>query len=281
MVIFKKAQEISSFLLKEKSNNKSIGFVPTMGALHAGHLSLIQQAEKDCDIIVCSIFVNPTQFNNAVDFEKYPSTIDSDIMGLEKAGCDVLFLPDYKEIYPDNFIKKVYELETLENILEGKYRPGHFQGVCMVVDRLLSIIPCNIMFLGKKDYQQCTVLQKMILNFHQDVSIKKCETIRAENGLAMSSRNQRLTEEEREKAGVLFKALSLLIQEGGNNSLDQLITDAISSIEKEGFEIDYLKVTDDNLNEINCLTKGNNYVALVAASLSNIRLIDNLEFSVQ
>jgi pantoate--beta-alanine ligase len=279
VIIFKKTQEITDWLRSKAKNYKSVGFVPTMGALHEGHLSLIEFSKIDNDLTVCSIFVNPTQFNNTTDFEKYPSTLESDIYLLEKAGCDILFLPQKDEIYPVDFLKKNYTLGYLENILEGKYRPGHFQGVCMVVDRLLDIVPCNTLYLGRKDYQQCLVLQKMAKEFHPNVFIKTCETKRTENGLAMSSRNLRLNETERKTAEVLFKCLSQIKNEATHQSLVLLLKTASDEIVSAGFDIDYLAVTDNALIEITHLTRGEIYVVLVAATINKIRLIDNLIFT--
>jgi pantoate--beta-alanine ligase len=279
VIIYKKTQEISHWLRIEAKNAKTIGFVPTMGALHEGHLSLIEVSKKENDLTVCSIFVNPTQFNNPSDFEKYPTTLENDIYLLEKAGCDILFIPQKDEIYPDGFLKKNYTLGYLENIFEGKYRPGHFQGVCMVVDRLLDIVSCHTLYLGRKDYQQCLVLQKMTNEFHPNVFIKTCETKRTENGLAMSSRNLRLNETERKTAEVLFKCLSQIKNEANHQSLDLLLKSASDEIVGAGFDIDYLAVTDEALIEITHLTKGEIYVVLVAAMINNIRLIDNLIFT--
>lgn len=281
MIIIKRAQDICDWLKTETNQVKSVGFVPTMGALHEGHLSLIDISKQENNLTVCSIFVNPTQFNNPSDFEKYPSTLESDIFLLENAGCDVLFLPQQDEIYPDDYQKKSYDLGYLETILEGKYRPGHFQGVCMVVDRLLEIVNCNTLYLGRKDYQQCLVLQKMTEDFHSNVTIKTCETKRTESGLAMSSRNLRLTDKERKTAEVLFKSLSRIKNEATHQHLDKLIKSVSDDITNATFEIDYLAVTDEKLIETTELTKDNTYVGLVAATINNIRLIDNLIFTVQ
>ena len=155
MLIFKFAADIKKYLNAVKEKGAAIGFVPTMGALHNGHISLIKHSKKQTDITVCSIFVNPVQFNNAEDFEKYPITVENDILLLQENGCDILFMPSVAEMYPDEISKqKHYDLGRLENILEGKYRPGHFQGVCLVVEKLLTIVEPNILFLGQKDFQQ-------------------------------------------------------------------------------------------------------------------------------
>jgi pantoate--beta-alanine ligase len=161
MILFKKAKPLTEYLQKLRSQNISVGFVPTMGALHNGHTSLIKKARNECNIVVCSIFVNPVQFNNKTDFEKYPVTIEQDILLLEENKTDILFLPSVKEIYPNGTDKLQHvDLDYLDNILEGFYRPGHFQGVCNVVHRLLSIVDPNKIFFGQKDYQQTLVVKK-------------------------------------------------------------------------------------------------------------------------
>lgn len=208
MKIFKKSSDIHEYLCSINIKGKIIGFIPTMGALHLGHISLIEQAKRNNHFTVCSIFVNPTQFNNSTDFEKYPSTLEQDINQLEKAGCRILFLPSVKEIYPEGIEKKYeYELGYLETVLEGKYRPGHFQGVCQVVDRLLQIIPANYLYLGQKDYQQCMVIKKLIELKRYNTSLIICPTLREKDGLAMSSRNMRLSSEERKIAGKIYESL--------------------------------------------------------------------------
>ena len=162
MVIFKEAEALSKSMGSDKNNGKKIGFVPTMGALHPGHLSLVKTSKQENDITVCSIFVNPTQFNNPEDLKHYPVTIEKDIEALLQVDCDILFLPPVSEIYPSYYQKKHYELGPMETILEGKFRPGHFQGVCQVVDRLLTIVDPDHLYLGQKDFQQCMVLKKMV-----------------------------------------------------------------------------------------------------------------------
>jgi pantoate--beta-alanine ligase len=160
MILFKRPDDLIDFIQKKRKSIVKIGFIPTMGALHKGHISLIEKSKSENDITICSIFINPTQFNNPNDFEKYPVTIDADIEKLELNGCDILFMPSVDDIYPENFQKSHFELGYLDSILEGKHRAGHFQGVCMVVKRLLEIVNCDILYLGQKDYQQCMVIKK-------------------------------------------------------------------------------------------------------------------------
>ncbi len=276
MIIFKKAADIHNYLLIKMEENQSIGFVPTMGALHEGHISLIIKSKAANSLTVCSIFVNPTQFNNPLDFEKYPITIESDISMLEEAGCDVLFLPSTTEIYPEEFVKINYELGYLESILEGKYRPGHFQGVCMVVERLLRIIPCNTLYLGQKDYQQCMVIEKMISLRNMDVHLVIAPTVRESDGLAMSSRNRRLSKDERQNATVIFSALMYMKSNIANLSNENIIYEAKKMISEKGFDIDYVELTDCHLNPLENTTSRNGIVALIAASVNKIRLIDNM-----
>ena len=197
----------------QRKQGKKYGFVPTMGALHAGHISLINDSKKASDLTVCSIFVNPTQFNDPKDFEKYPITIEKDIAMLEAAGCDILFLPEVAEMYPGGTSTSIhYELGYLETILEGHYRPGHFQGVCMIVHRLLDIVKPDNLYIGQKDYQQSMVIKKLIelTGMKELVDLNISPTLREAGGLAMSSRNMRLTEQERVKATAIYKTLHLI-----------------------------------------------------------------------
>lgn len=276
MILFKKATDLSSFIDNQRVMNKKVGFVPTMGALHAGHLSLITQSKSDNDITVCSIFVNPTQFNNPEDFKKYPITIETDIKLLEAISCDILFLPSTEEIYPPDFEKKHYQLGSIERVLEGKHRPGHFQGVCMVVERLLNIVHCDHLYLGKKDYQQCMVLKKMIEITQLKVNIIVAETIREDNGLAMSSRNQRLSNNEKQKSLSIYKALNHIKKNLKPGSLTPIIEESKTMLIESDFLIDYFEITDSNLNEVSNWDGKTPLIALVAATINNIRLIDNM-----
>src|SRR5436190_4833396 len=191
MILFKKEADLHNWLDVQQKKDRQVGFIPTMGALHQGHISLIKSSKINEAITVCSIFVNPTQFNDRKDFNKYPATPENDIYLLEKADCDVLFMPSEREIYPDSFNKTHYDLGYLETILEGKYRPGHFQGVCKVMDRLLHIVNPSHLYLGQKDYQQCMVIRKLIqiVGLSKSVEITVSSTLRENDGLAMSSCN--------------------------------------------------------------------------------------------
>lgn len=279
MIIFKKANELQEYLQKQKVNNRSIGFVPTMGALHEGHLSLVDLSKKNSDLTVVSIFVNPTQFNDPKDYQLYPITIENDCFLLEKSGADILFLPYVNEIYPNGTdINKHFDLGYLENILEGLYRPGHFQGVCQVVKRLLEIVQPDKLYLGQKDFQQVLVIKKLInalnINIHTIVAPIKRES----NGLAMSSRNMRLSETERQKAAAIFEALNMIKNDWGKKEMNQLKKDASEYLLKAGFEkIDYIEICNaDSLKPIEANATNIKVVALIAAFIGNVRLIDNL-----
>ncbi len=278
MILFKKAENLQQFISKNKLPNQKIGFVPTMGALHAGHLSLIETAKKDSEIVISSIFVNPTQFNDPKDFEKYPITIDTDINKLEHAGCDVLFLPAVADIYPDG-IKNLppYEIGFLETVLEGKYRTGHFQGVCQVVHRLLNVVKPDCLYLGQKDFQQCMVIKRLIEITGLKIETKICATLREDNGLAMSSRNMRLNDDERKKAACIFEALSFIKREIKPGYIEDLKTRAVNYLNGEGFSIDYVEISNaSNLSAVSNWDGETELVALAAAYLNNIRLIDNM-----
>lgn len=278
MIVFKKAADIGQFLNKAGNKHSKTGFVPTMGALHPGHISLIETAKKAGELVICSIFVNPTQFNDAKDFENYPTTIEKDIDQLEKAGCDVLFLPSVNEMYPDGLInKEPYKLGYLETVLEGKYRPGHFQGVCQVVHRLLTIIPTTHLYLGQKDFQQCMVIKKMteLTGLHTKIII--CATLRETDGLAMSSRNLRLNEESRLKAVEIFKTLSYIKTTIKPGNLVELKKDAVKRLTGAGFKTDYVEIADAATLELKDDWNGKEkLVALCAAFLGEVRLIDNM-----
>jgi pantoate--beta-alanine ligase len=280
MIIFKKAADVQQYLEQSRQENKTIGFVPTMGALHDGHLSLIQASKTETGLTVSSIFVNPTQFNDPKDFEKYPITLEPDIYKLEQNNCDVLFLPPLKEIYPGGIeLRKHYDLGYLDNILEGAYRPGHFQGVCAVVEKLLLIVQPTILYLGQKDYQQYMVIKRLVelMNSDQKPVVKFCPIVREKDGLAMSSRNMRLNEEEREKATTIFKALEFLENNIDKDSLSHLKERAKKMLEEAGFKVDYVEIARaENLQPVKDLSNQSTIIALIAAYLNEIRLIDNM-----
>ncbi len=253
---------LQSFL---DSQTGTIGFVPTMGALHVGHISLIQQSKKECQVTVASIFVNPTQFNDPSDFEKYPKTLEADLSQLAAAGCDVVYIPSVTDIYPDGMNElPQYALGNLEQILEGKHRPGHFQGVCVVVHRLLDAIKPNCLFMGEKDYQQVAVIRKLIELANLPITLIACPTVREANGLAMSSRNIRLSAIQQVQATHIYK--------GFKNQLtpEDFTTDLLAN----GFErVEYISFCDPKTLSLKSNQKP--YLILVAACIGGVRLIDN------
>lgn len=287
MILFKKADDLSRWLEKQRLAGRSIGFVPTMGALHEGHISLIDISKKNTEITVCSIFVNPTQFNDPKDFQKYPITIEKDIHLLEKADTDVLYLPEVAEMYPDgvNGLEK-YDLGRLESLLEGAFRPGHFQGVCQVMRRLLEAVRPDHLFMGQKDYQQCMVVRRLLEIMGIPTVLHPAPIIREVDGLAMSSRNQRLSEDQRRNAIAIYKALTRLKEGWGQGiwdegagdlaaKVEELTWEAISFLEAHGFRVDYVVIADAVTLEQVTLDK-QPAIALIAAFLGEVRLIDNM-----
>lgn len=279
MILFKHPADLRTYLIKTTTPNTSIGFVPTMGALHEGHISLIAQSKSSSTITVCSIFINPTQFNDQQDFVQYPMTLEKDIHALEKAGCDILFLPGIQAIYPNgtNHLEH-YKLGRLEEILEGHYRPGHFQGVCQVVNRLLDAVQPDTLFLGQKDYQQCMVISKMLELTGKHIQLVKSPTLREADGLAMSSRNLRLNPASRTNATAIYTALQFLKANLQVGNTAHIINTAKAQLIDAGFEqIDYISIAHaETLEPIHDWDGSSPCVALVAAFIGGVRLIDNL-----
>jgi len=280
MILFKKENSLKQWIDAQQRKGVKVGFVPTMGALHPGHISLIESSRKDNNITVSSIFVNPTQFNDPKDFEKYPVTIEKDIWQLELAGCDILFLPKVDEIYPNGIAAtQYYDLGELETLLEGKFRPGHYQGVCQVVHRLLEIVHPDNLYLGQKDYQQCMVISRLVelMGINDKTNINICPTLRETDGLAMSSRNMRLSEAERVKAVLIFQSLSYIKDNLVAGETDTIKNKAIAMLSDEGFRVDYIEIADaKTLEPISNWDGKKKLVALAAAFLNEVRLIDNL-----
>ena len=274
MLIVKKVSDLQRHLRSQKN----IGFVPTMGALHAGHLSLIAESNKRCGTTVCSIFVNPTQFNDPKDFEKYPVTISHDIELLSAVGCDVLFLPSVKEIYPHGTqLKKRYRFGHIAEVLEGEFRPGHFDGMAQVVERLLRIVKPHHLFMGQKDYQQQLIVGKLIGQLQMKTKLHCCAIVREKDGLAMSSRNVRLEAAARKVAPQLYKALQLLKKKSAGGSTESAIAAARKLLSlHNGIEVEYIALL--NAQRLTPATQTQKKVALLAARIGGVRLIDNLVF---
>lgn len=278
MIIFKINAAVHDFIIKKKKTGITTGLVPTMGALHNGHLALLNKARLENELVVCSLFINPTQFNDPGDFERYPVTIENDIYLLEKAGCDVLFIPAVKEIYPGGFnLLQHYDLGYLETILEGKFRLGHFQGVCQVVHRLLDIILPDKIYLGQKDLQQCMVIKKMVELQKIKTEIVICATQREPDGLAMSSRNLRLSEAGRAKAPAIYAMLKTIKNELVAGNVENIKLKAFNTLTEKGFKVDYVEIADAASLELVTEWNGKKPLAILAAAfIDAIRLIDNI-----
>lgn len=272
---FNTKTQLQQYLSLARANGKTIGLVPTMGALHAGHLSLIQQAQQQCDIVVCSIFVNPTQFTDPADLEKYPRPIQQDIEKLEAINCDVLFEPAVNEIY-DNNENWHLSIGELEDLLEGKYRPGHYQGVTQVVYKFFNLINPDVAFFGQKDYQQVLIINRMVELLNMPVKLVMCPILRETDGLAMSSRNIHLSATDRQHALILSQTLNRVQNNFDINNITTLKQQAQDEINTQpGVQLDYFEIADgDTLLPADISSK--NIVALVAAKVGTTRLIDNV-----
>lgn len=277
MLTFFHPNDLIAYIHTLKKEGKRIGFFPTMGALHAGHLSLLEASKSTCDISVCSIFVNPTQFTNPDDLAKYPRTVKSDSFLLESAGCDILFLPDQEEIYALEKPMSV-TIDTLIKGFEGASRPGHFEGVVRIVRILFDCVQPDEAFFGLKDYQQCLVIQALVNQLNLDITLHFIPTKREADGLAMSSRNQRLSSEQREEAPVIYQTLLRAKEQLGEIAIPELEQHCIEQIEGEThLQVDYFKLADANtLEPIETLEKETPVVALTAVYAGDVRLIDNL-----
>jgi len=278
MIVFKKISALQKHLSFLRSNNKSIGFAPTMGALHEGHMSLMSTSIANCDTTVCSIFVNPTQFNEQSDLDKYPVTTKSDLNMLLQIGVDVVFLPGVQEIYPNGSdYKTPYDLGELAEILEGEKRPGHFEGVVQVVDRLIDIVQPTILFMGQKDFQQFSIIQRILDINGKPTKLHVCPIVRELDGLAMSSRNVRLSKQDRIDALFLSSALRYIKENFELTSLKTLISNATQMLNKPNIRLEYLTIVDGRtLQPLESILPDSYAVALVAAWVGEVRLLDNI-----
>lgn len=278
MIIIRNNRDLEQYLNNIRQSAKTIGFVPTMGALHAGHISLIKQSLQQSDITVCSIFVNPTQFNDKADLERYPRMPEKDAKMLEEAGCNVLFLPDITEIYPEED-KRQFDFGTIDKVLEGAHRPGHFNGVGQVVSRLFELVKPNKAFFGLKDYQQLQIIKKLTSILKLDIEIVPCEIMREPDGLAMSSRNMLLSTEERKVATLIPQLLVEAKQNLLNGqSVNQVKEAALKKLNANPiYKPEYIEVCDaETLTSIDSLNNTCKSIILIACFVGKIRLIDNL-----
>ncbi len=279
MKVFSTQDELKSFL-QRFSTNKSVGFVPTMGALHAGHLSLIRASKADTDLTVCSIFVNPTQFNESADFENYPITIDADIELLESVSCDVLYLPNSPEDVYKNEVPFSIETGVLSEVMEGKNRLGHFDGVMRVVKLLLEIVEPDKAYFGLKDFQQYAIIKNMVDKLGMKVDVVGCPIIREESGLAMSSRNALLSNTDKKKALIIYQTLKELQNSVEVGEVSDLINKGLEQL-KQYTEPEYLTIAEsDTLQPVSRLEQEKKYRAFIVARIGGVRLIDNIEIFV-
>ncbi len=280
MKIFNTISETREYLKSKRKEGLSIGFVPTMGALHQGHVSLISRARAENDVVVCSIFVNPTQFGNAEDLKKYPRTLEADALLLEKATCDVIFAPSSDEMYV-SMPELKFDFGKLEHVMEGKYRAGHFNGVGTVVSKLFHITNPNKAYFGLKDLQQVAVLNRLVKDLSFDLKLIPCPIVREKDGLAMSSRNRRLSKEARVLAPQIHKSLQIAkeaISEGFSSTQSK---EKVAEYFKKfpAFELEYFEISDfENLEPLSSKNKEGKTAICIAAYLDNVRLIDNVVF---
>jgi pantoate--beta-alanine ligase len=279
MLIFKTVIALQKHIRSEKRKGKKIGFAPTMGALHEGHLELIRLAQKDCDVTVCSIFVNPTQFNDPKDLEKYPRTVEKDSKMLESAGCDILFVPSVEEIYPPNMdLRNRYDFKQLTQVMEGAFRPGHFDGMAQVVKRLIDIVKPHGLYMGQKDFQQFSIVKNMLKQMRTRTHLLMCATVREADGLAMSSRNVRLTPENRAQAPKIYAALCWIKENLEKSPLRELETEVTNRLNAiPDFKVEYVNIVDAiTLLPVENPADAKEIVVCTALWAGNVRLIDNV-----
>jgi len=277
MKVLKSKKTLIDYIERQREMGKKIGFAPTMGALHQGHLSLYKAAKKENDEVISSIFVNPTQFNNPDDFQKYPKTLEKDLELLEKAGVDAVYVPNVEEMYPDGLNSKKYDFDGLENEMEGKYRPGHFDGVGTIVEELFRQVQPHNAYFGEKDYQQLAIIKKMVEKTKLPVKIHGVPTLREEDGLAMSSRNVRLTETQRKEATIIYETLTKVKEWFKVISLEEIKQKVTDIFRNSNFELEYFVIADEKtLKETDFFYKDKNYRAFIVAYAGDVRLIDNM-----
>jgi len=278
MFVFNNIKNLQEHL-SSVNDNETVGFVPTMGALHQGHLSLIKRAQEKSDIIVVSIFVNPTQFDNPEDLVKYPRTLESDCKLLESVNCDIVFTPTAEEVYGNTIQSKFFTFDGLEHQMEGKFRDGHFNGVGTIVKRLFEIVKPTNAFFGEKDFQQLQIIKKMVEKHNIPVNIVGCKIFREDDGLAMSSRNTRLSDEHRIAAPFIYKTIKKAKKKFKKKSAKKVINWVEKKFKKHPLlELEYFEIADEKtLQSINKKEKGEKYRAFIAVFAGEIRLIDNIK----
>lgn len=277
MKVLKSKKTLIDYIERQREMGKKIGFAPTMGALHQGHISLYEAAKKENDEIISSIFINPTQFNNPDDFKKYPKTLDSDLEMLEKAGVDAVYVPDVEDIYPEEMKSKKYDFDGLENEMEGKQRPGHFDGVGTVVEELFRQVKPHNAYFGEKDFQQLAIIKKLVEKLKLSIKIHGVPTMREKNGLAMSSRNLRLTEKERDDAKIIYETLTKVNDWFRVVSVKEIKERVHEIFENTEFKLEYFIIAnEETLKETDFFYKDKNYRAFIVVHVRDVRLIDNI-----
>ncbi len=276
MILVKTKAELQK-LLNNREAKSPVGLVPTMGALHQGHLSLVKKATAENKSVVVSIFVNPTQFNDPKDLKRYPRNLEADLNLLESFGCNIVFAPEVAEIYPEPDTR-IFDFGPLETVMEAKHRPGHFNGVAQVVSKLFDIVQPDKAYFGLKDFQQLAVIKNMVKQLNLPVEIVSCPIIREENGLAMSSRNELLTPEERENASVIFKTLTKAKKLYGSKSVNELRVWIADEINNNPFlTVEYIEIVDDaTLQLVESRSDEGTQIACTAVFCGKVRLIDNI-----
>lgn len=275
--VFNFIADLQSFLKAKRDSGMSVGLVPTMGALHEGHLSLIRHARKDNDIVVASVFVNPVQFNNPVDLEKYPRTPEKDVAMLESAGCDAVFMPSVEEMYPTK-VEDHYDFGAIEHVMEGACRPGHFNGVAIVVRKLFEIVQPDRAYFGEKDFQQLAIISKLVKDYSINLEVVPCEIVREKDGLAMSSRNMRLNADERAIAPLIYKVLRETVADYETMSPAEMKALALKKYaDIKQFDVEYVEIADETTLQTVTDWKDSEHARIfVALQLGPVRLIDNL-----
>lgn len=279
MIVYRTKDDLTGHLNSVRRDKNSIGLVPTMGALHSGHMSLVEKAATENDVVVVSIFVNPTQFNDPGDLESYPRSLDRDLEMLQKLDVDLVFVPSIKEMYPE-VDDQIYDLDPLDKVMEGKHRKGHFNGVAQIVSKLFLLTLPNRTYFGQKDFQQLVIVRRLKEILNLDIQIVTCPIIREKDGLAMSSRNEMLTREERKLAPYIYETLKLAREKKVDFSPSELLDWVRDRFDKKPeLYLEYFEIVEDKaLKPISDWDEGVNKVACLAVQLGRVRLIDNLNF---
>ncbi len=280
MELIQTIAEAKEFVLSCQQQGKTVGFIPTMGALHEGHVSLVQRSVLETDVTITSIFVNPTQFNNPGDLENYPRTLEADLAKLEKHKCAAVFIPAVEEMYPEKD-ERVFDFDGLDTVMEGAFRPGHFNGVAQIVSKLFDAIPANKAFFGLKDFQQLAIVKHMVKQLALSIEIVPCPIVREADGLAMSSRNARLTADHRQVAPLIYKVLQQVQEKAAALKPDALKEYVEAAFAKEELlELEYFEIVDDlYLKPLQEFSVKEGAIGCIAVWAGDVRLIDNVQIN--